>query len=162
MALPLPERFDAFLSTTWEIVPAVAGTPVAFGWATVELERAVFELGAALRIPVDQFVAAADDELLGARCRVANASLSGGRSLVVLEPRTEGRLAATLARVGEGPAAIWLVIADASASVVPVRLAGPSTSTERAGPFGLERLLLGGPTHGPHRLLLDPPGTIRA
>ncbi len=162
MALPLRKRFDAFLLATKALAPTVHGTPVALGWATVELERAVVELGAALHIPAGRFVAADDDELLGARCRAASASLPDGRSLVVLEPSTEGRLAATLARVGEGPAAIWMAVEDLSASAAAVRVADVAMSPERTGPFGIERLILGGPIYGPHRLLFSPPGTIHA
>ena len=32
----------------------------------------------------------------------------------------------------------------------------------RLGPLGVERLILGGPIHGPHRLLVGLPGTIHA
>jgi hypothetical protein len=162
MALSPLERLDAFLSATDALAPALPGIPLALGWATVELERAAIELGAALHIPVDRFGEADDDELLGARCRVASAALPGGRSLVVLEPSTEGRLAATLARVGEGPSAIWLMVDDLSATATAARVVGTAVSLERTGPLGVERLLLGGPIHGPHRLLLGPPGTIRA
>jgi hypothetical protein len=155
------ERLDAFLAAE-SLAPEVHGMPVAFGWATVELDRAVIELGTALHIPAGEFITADDDGLLGARCRVAMASLAGGQTLVVLEPSTEGRLAATLARVGEGPAAIWWAVEDLSAPTAIARVAGAALSPERTGPLGIERLLLGGPIHGPHRLLLGPPGTIRA
>jgi hypothetical protein len=138
--------------------PSAVGTVVGLGWATVDLERAVQELGGSLGIPAQRFTVAADAELLGARCRVASAALPDGSSLVVLEPATEGRLAATLARLGEGPAVIWLVAPEGLA-------AGDSgttiaASSGRPGPFGQERLVLGGPPHGPHRLLVAPPATI--
>jgi hypothetical protein len=140
--------------------PSVVGRMVALGWATVDLERAVQELGGALGIPAQRFTVAADTELLGARCRVASAALPDGSSLVVLEPATEGRLAATLARLGEGPAVIWLAAPDGLAGGDPGTAVAASSG--RRGPFGQERLVLGGPAHGPHRLLVGPPGTIRA
>jgi hypothetical protein len=82
--------------------PLPAGAEVvALGWGTVDLERAmaeVAELGG-LRW------AAAADPLLGARgLRAGLAPVD----LVVLEPVTEGRLAAFLARNGEGCCALYL------------------------------------------------------
>jgi hypothetical protein len=163
--------------------PATTATPVALGWSTVDLDRAIGELGEALGLGAERFAVAPDEQLLGARCLVATAALPDGSSLAVLEPSTEGRLAATLARVGEGPAVIWWAAADgyAARADAPRAEAGVAplvTSTEREdpfglkredpfglerpGPFGLERLVLGGPPHGPHRLVVRPPGTIRA
>lgn len=141
---------------------AIGGRPVALGWATVELDRAAAELGGALGIPVAQFVGAAQTIALGARCRVARDVLPDGISLVLLEPATEGRLAATLARLGEGPAAIWLAVAGSPGALGEPRTPGLETSAERPGPLGAERLVLGGPIRGPHRLLLERAGTIRA
>jgi hypothetical protein len=155
------QRLEAFLEAASSLEPACDGTPVAIGWATVELERAVAELGVALRWPAGRFAVAADDLLLGARCRVAFGSLPGGLTLLVLEPSTEGRLAASLARSGEGPAAIWLTVADLPGAIDAARTPGATLSSERAGPLGPERLLRGGSIHGPHRLLVGLPGTIR-
>lgn len=154
------ERLEAFQTATLSLRPATAGMPVALGWATVELDRAVVELCRALGIPVDRFGAGPDSVHLGARCLVAHAALPGDRSLVVLEPSTEGRLAATLARLDEGPVALWLAIRDRATIAAGAPGAGVATSPERTGPLGFERLVLGGPFHGPHRLLLRPPGTI--
>ena len=77
---------------------------------------------------------------------------------MLLEPSTEGRLAATLARHGEG----WW------RDLVAVRPDEPASDTRAvgvrsrgaAGPFGPERLFLDGPVSGPHRLVVRPPGTI--
>lgn len=126
------------------VLAGAGDTAIAVGWATVETDRAASELTAALGLSADPFELAADSVTLGARCRIGHGILTGGRSLVLLEPSTEGRLAASLARLGEGPAAVWL---DAA------RLDDP-LSAPRPGPFGPERLILGGPIHGPHRLLL--------
>jgi hypothetical protein len=67
-----------------------------FGWATVDLERSLTQTGrpAAEWLPVGE-------PLLGARGATTTVE---GRTVVVLEPATEGRLAGWLARNGEGPA----------------------------------------------------------
>jgi hypothetical protein len=123
--------------------------PVAVGWATVESERAELELTGALGGTLGPFGDAPGDHLLGARCRTA----AGGPALfiAVLEAATEGRLAASLARLDEGPVAVWFALAP-----MP-----PDGTPPAAGPFGPERLVTGGPRDGRHLLLLDgPPGTI--
>lgn len=120
---------------------------IAVGWATVELDRAEAEWRP--RLPVDAtFSDAPDCWHLGARCRVARRSAT--EFLVLLEPATEGRLAATLARSGEGWCATWIV-ADQPRGV-PAGLAG--LSAERPGPLGPERLVLASPVYGPHRLVV--------
>ena len=126
---------------------------IAVGWATVDLDRAVADLAAELGISVAAFLPAADSVVLGARCRVAYGVLPDSQPLAILEPRTEGRLAASLARVGEGPAATWSRSGEAGH--------GRRASTARPGPFGFERLAPGGPAHGPFSLLIDDgPSTI--
>lgn len=134
--------------------------PRGVGWATVELDRAVAELGEALQIPSGGFVEAPGSASLGARCLVAQGVLRGGASLVLLEPSTEARLAATLARHGEGPVALWLAVGNLADE--NLFGAGRPIAQPQTGPFGPERLLLDGPIHGPHRLLVERPGTIRA
>lgn len=137
--------------------------PTGLGWATVELDRAAASLVGELSLPPQAFDDAADSIALGARCRLARGVLTGGASLVLLEPATEGRLAASLARLGEGPASVWLSVPGLAATVAALRAVGVATSAERSGPFGPERLILGGPVHGPHRLLIRlPAGTIPA
>jgi hypothetical protein len=135
--------------------------PLAVGWATVELDRAVVELGAALEIPSTGFVEAPGSVSLGARCLVAPGVLPAGVSLALLEPSTEARLAGTLARHGEGPVALWLAVGDLVGAATSLRRAGRPVWQTVDGPFGPE-LLLDGPVHGPHRLLVERPGTIRA
>ena len=131
--------------------------PVALGWATVDLDRARRQLAPRL-VQGSDFAAAPDSVLLGARCLVGELRQpADARWLVLLEPATEGRLAATLARHGEGFAATWESDADAADAGV----AAPSgqrrrVSAARPGPFGPERLRLGDPNDGPHRLLLTP------
>jgi hypothetical protein len=84
---------------------------------------------------------------------------------VILEPATEGRLSAALARHGERPLAAWFVL-DASDAAMPpstVAPAGQLAPAGRAGPFGPERIAPDGAIRGLHRLLVgDGAGTIRA
>lgn len=147
--------------TDAQTVRVIGGRPIAVGWATVELDRAAIELGQELAVAPDRFSGVAESTALGARCRVVEGVLPGGLALVLLEPATEGRLAASLARSGEGPAAIWLEVADLPLAIAALRVAGVEAAVGRGGPFGAERLVLDGPIHGPHRLLVDRAGTIR-
>ena len=71
---------------------------VAIGWATVDLERSAADL------PDISFDFAPDDEAVAGRALIGH---PGAVALVLLEPSTEGRLAATLARNGEGVAVIY-------------------------------------------------------
>lgn len=130
---------------------------IALGWATVDLERSLAdarsgrgplaELAAALGADAVTSVEAPRDPWLGARCRVLAASGSGPR-LVLLEPDTEGRLAASLARFGEGLAVRWL----RGAAGAPGAGGGL-----RSGPFGPERLLPSARPWGPHVLTVPAP-----
>lgn len=107
---------------------------------TVDLERALVEFGS------DPALAAAalPDPLLGARIVVVQ---RGDReSMIALaEPSTEGRLAATLARHGEGPAGryIWAPVGlDEIGRLASA--AGIAVSRRASGPFGPEVLVRGG------------------
>lgn len=117
---------------------------IGLGWATVDTERAVVALH-----EHGPFQPAADETILGASCRLGPQS---ALRLAILEPNTEGRLAATLARHDEGPAVLWVV------GQAPPNL---RLSSAADGPFGSERLVLGAPLGGRHLLVVDPPaGTI--
>ena len=113
------------------------------GWATVDLARAEAEVRDGER--VDGFKDAERCSWLGARCRRARV---GGQWVVVLEPDTEGRLAAFLARHGEGWAVTWTTDAGEIVGVAP-----------RPGPLGPEILADGQPRSGPFRLVV-PTATI--
>ena len=128
-------------------LPEATPGVLAVGWAAVELDRAAKEL-AHLLAPGAGFGAAASSAILGARCRSGPAAGEAGLWIALLEPETEGRLAGTLARSGEGWAMTW-VLATAPGTD-PLAL-----SAARPGPFGAERLLLGGPLTGPHRLVVE-------
>jgi len=103
----------------------------------VELERAEREVREALSADL-RFEVAQRSALLGARCRRAEAP--HGEWIVLLEPDTEGRLAAFLARHGEGWAVRWEP--------------GEGTAAAVAGPLGQERLARDQPARGPFRLIL--------
>ena len=142
-------RIEATLATAFDELP-----PLALGWATVELDRAAAELAAELGTVPAAFLPASDSVVLGARCRVAYGVLPEGRPLAIMEPRTEGRLAGRLARLGEGPVAIWSRAGE-------TRLRSRQPGSAQPGPFGPERLLSGGPAQGPYALLIEgEPGTI--
>ncbi len=131
----------------------VAARPIlAVGWATVELDRAGIELASVL-LPGTSFQPGRPSEHLGARCRlgwVAPAFVGDLAAIVVLlEASTEGRLAATLARHGEGWCATWQSSAASDES------AGARLSVVKNGPIGLERLFLGDPVSGSHRLVVE-------
>ncbi len=129
-------------------LPAEVDGALAVGWATVELDRAAAELGHLL-VPGSRFVEAPSSGILGARCRIGTAAAgSPGLRIVLLEPDTEGRLAAALARAGEGWRATWIL--DPGDGPRPRQV-----SVARPGPLGTERLLLGGPLAGPHRLFVE-------
>ena len=133
-----------------DVLAAASGLrPIAIGLATVELERAVRELAAGT--PELRFVAAADDELLGACCRVSTTDqeVAGmALRLVLLEPATEGLLAAALARWGEGPAAVYGLTAG-TGEPPPLR------SAIGDGPLGRGRLVIGTSRFGPHVVALE-------
>jgi hypothetical protein len=139
----------------------------ALGWSTVELGRAEAELdpwlGAAAPGPRERL-----DTLLGARVVLRRGAGLPGAWTALLEPSTEGRTAASLARDGEGPAALYL----RPAAGFDAWTAGNGSRSPSVGdgPFG-RQLLLPGALTGPHLVLTegrDPsggvsgPGTISA
>jgi hypothetical protein len=130
------------------------GLPViGLAWATVDTERAVAELTRAVP-DAAPFEPGAAETILGGSSLVGRAT-AGPVRLVILEPVTEWRLAATLARHDEGPAALW-VAGDGRPLPTDVQLSSPAD-----GPFGRERLVLGAPIGGPHLLVVEEPaGTI--
>jgi len=122
-------------------------------WATVDVDRVLAGIGLAAE-------ALPDDSLLGAAVRLARPL--EGESIALLEPTTEGRIAATLAQSGEGPAGQY-VLATGGLSSLVVRAAAAGIAIKRAddGPFGPSALVLGYPPVGPHIVLVaGPAGTI--
>ena len=130
---------------------------VGIGWATVELERAARDLGAELGIDPGAWVPTARDVLLGARAWTAPAPVDAGPAIVLLEPDTEGRLAATLVRFAEGVGAVYLrdPVGDSSAlAATPPRVRASAVAQSALGPA---RLVLAGPAWGPSVLLQESP-----
>jgi len=123
--------------------------PWARGWATVELDRAEREVSRAFARHGSALISdAPDDDLLEARCRLLG--FGGSFRVVLLEPSAEGRLAATLARFGEGFVALYVVVPDLGRFGAA---SGLELSREGRGPFGRQRLVAGGPAWGAHLLL---------
>ena len=102
--------------------------------ATVELERALRERGE----PPARAAEAHDDPSLGARVLVL------GPGLVLAEPSTEGRLAASLARHDEGLHGRYLEAPVSLAEVARRAAAGGVVLSRPAiGPFGRQVLVAG-------------------
>jgi hypothetical protein len=122
-------------------------------WATVDRDRIV----AGLRLPVEPL---ADDPSLGASVGLVRPA--GEHPIAILEPLTEGRLAATLARHGEGPAGEYV---EAPVSLDEIWAAATRADLVLGrpvdGPFGRSVLVLSRPVDGPHLVLVArPAGTI--
>ncbi len=133
-------RTDAAARDPWLADLPVVGA----GWATVDLGRAMDELAA-----LGPFAAATRDATLGAAVNRAHPVRKGAVAVVVLEPDTEGLLAASLARHGEGVLVAWLGSLE-RADIDDTPMLGPS----RAGPLGPARLVIGRPSWGPHVFVL--------
>ena len=142
---------EAIRSVVAERDPWLAELPVVgIGWATVELDRAAHELSA-----LGPFEAAPRDATLGATGRRARRDVAARSrertppALLLLEPDTEGLLAGSLARFGEGVGAVYLGRLDRADVDDTPRLGPP-----RPGPLGPARLVIGRPGWGPHALVL--------
>jgi hypothetical protein len=127
-------------------------TVVALGYAILDLDQA--EADANATIAHDGARPAPDDALLGARCRIV--VTPSGPWIVLLEPSTEGRLAASLARYGQVPIVEYLApTTHGAGTVAAASSSGIALSPPTGGPLGLERLVLGNPPWGPHLILVD-------
>ena len=126
--------------------------PVADIWATVELERALREHDR----PIDLAETATVDPLLGAN--VVLIAADGGRPLALAEPISEGRLAAALARHGEGRTGQYVAVPEGDtvdAYRRRAQAAGVAVSRVEPGPFGLSVLVLVRPVTGPHLIVVE-------
>jgi hypothetical protein len=147
-----PAGLDDLEQLALAVAPQLAGHPiVALGWATVDIDAV------RRRIEADAgfgaFTPAPRDMHLGARAVVHRPGEDSGEPIeVLLEPDTEGRLAASLARHGEGFAAIWFGPRPGTPEDPPPGFGGLA-----GGPLGPARLLLGGPPWGLSVLLLETP-----
>jgi hypothetical protein len=152
------DRALAALRPTAPTLP-VGSRLAGLGWATVELERAEAEIRAGWPTRMTSAIEAAPSVVLGATARLLAPPGPGWPSVVLLEPIREGRLAATLARHGEGWAVAWWDSGvDPAAHQPDLALGAP-----HEGPVGIERLIggAGAPPSGPHHLLRGP-ATIRS
>ena len=127
------------------------------GWATVELDRAADELGMWLGRGARPGRAGRASTRCSARgARLRDAGGLPGDAVLLLEPSTEGRLAASLARDGEGPAALYL---RPAAGLVPGLAARPRPRRDAQRPAHRAarrlRLVAGGPVTGPHLVIID-------
>ena len=132
-------------------------------WATVDLERSVAGLrtatasaGANADPGSSDPLQAADDPLLGARVLVL--MTDDGRQIALAEPSTEGRLAGTLARHGEGHVGAYLE-APVDLDVVGARAAAAHVPLSRPaiGPFGRSVLVMQGTGSSRHLILVERP-----
>lgn len=159
-----PDDGDRDPSLAW--LGAAGGSPrtLAEIWATVELERAMVDLGHSEPGRNEPWSGLdgdiIEDPLLGARVAVV-ATGDGADRIAVAEPSTEGRLAATLARHGEGPAGRYV---ESPVGLRELRVlaaaAGITLSRAENGPFG-PSVLVAAAVAGPHVILVDP-GQARA
>ena len=121
-------------------------------WATVELDRAEDELGPWLDPATGRD---GREPHLGARTRARRSSDLPGAIIVICEPDTEGRLAASLARDGEGPCALYLAPTEGLAAWRRGAAArGVAVSAVRPGPLG-PSVLVAGPPAGPHLVIVE-------
>jgi hypothetical protein len=141
--------------------------PLAVGWATVDLDRAAEELETN-----GPYEAGPPDRLLGASSRLQARSRSGqgpsGPVVVLLEPFTEGRISALLARRGEGWAALYVALLADPTTVPPIGSA--EAALERSGrpirrgpgPFGPAVLVgsAGSRSAGPAAIVERPPALV--
>ena len=147
----------------WLGVEPADRSEVAVIWATVDLERVVHDLG----LESTRAAAAVDDPLLGGRALLLTepvpeaagavvGGLAGSSRIVLAEPSTEGRLAAFLARHGEGPAGRYVGVALDPASIAhQAATAGISVSRPEVGPFGPGILVLDGRRGRPLLILVE-------
>lgn len=140
MSEPLSElgRLAASLRTLDSLGPDIGPGRLllALGWATVDGERAARELSGLDVRPAGEEVA------LGARAWVARI---GSVDIVLLEPSTEGRLAAALARRGEGLVALYLGAEQVEGALRPTALGRPGRLLPHARPWGPFVILVAAP-----------------
>jgi hypothetical protein len=139
---------DILAGATLENSALEGATLVAIGWATVEIERAEQELEAAIGNG-GSWAEAPRDALLGARAAVYRSIAAASLLVVVLEADTEGRLAASLARHGEGIAATYVTVRPGTV------LAAGAFGIPAAGPLGRGRRLARGGIGEPSIIVLD-------
>jgi hypothetical protein len=143
----------------WTLDGGEAVRIVGIGWATVDLERAAADLelaGADIASPGAMFEPGVGDDLLAAASLVGRPV--GQPVVILLEPISEDRLAAGLARRGEGPLALYVAPVHGSLGTSLDRLAAAGIRTRTGqGPVGEAALVLGRPAAGPQLILVAVP-----
>jgi hypothetical protein len=128
---------------TWPVIARI--------WQTVDVDRTVANLGLTPEtLPVD--------DVLGGQGVVVPGP--DGVPLVILEPSTEGPLAESLARHGEGDTGVYVAPPGGLAAA---RRVGLTLYREATGPFGREALvrMQAGSQTAPFTVIVDrPPDTI--
>jgi hypothetical protein len=129
------------------VVDLDAWPVVARIWQTVDIDRTVAGLG----LPTEPI---ADDEVLGAHGVLVRPA--DGPPLAIVEPSTEGRLAGTLARHGEGHAGLYVAPAGGPDEA---RGAGLRVIQDGPGPFGRSTLVAppGADRWSPFIVIVAPP-----
>ena len=171
---PLPVDDAAATAPAWLADAGRSLRTLAVIWATVEIERAHADLERAAVVrttespgAVPLVASAKEDPHLGA-CVLVLPAAGNGVPVALAEPSTEGRLAATLARRGEGPAGRYVLVRAGLAAVSTLAAtAGIPLSAPAMGPFERSVLVLAGRVAGsplipagPHLILVDPPGIL--
>ncbi len=146
--------------------PATASARVlALGWVTVDGDRAA---AAAAGV---RWTAVPRDAPLGARALLGDARGVGAAmgapgaaaAVLLLEPDTEGRVAAFLARHGEGLAVLYVGLSAPAVTVARARLARLGSRTVSGpGPFGSELAIMGTPASGPTLVMVEMTGPRRS
>jgi hypothetical protein len=120
-------------------------------WQTVDVDRTVADLGLTSE-PLP------NDDVLGGQGFIVRPR--DGVPVVILEPSTEGPLAESLARYGEGDAGTYVV---PPGGLAEARESGLTLWREAEGPFGREALvrMQAGSQTAPFTVIVDrPPATI--
>lgn len=131
------------------------GRVLATIWATVDLERA---LGERSGLAGESIGPSLTEPHLGARVVIAEAPSPEGVPVAVAEPTTEGRLAATLARHGEGEVGRYVAVGSPLDEIARRAVGiGIAVSRPLDGPFGRSVLVLHGPVTGPHLIIVEAP-----
>jgi hypothetical protein len=160
VSAPRPEdsiHGAAAITGALQLVDQVVGTSArrVFGLATVDIDRKERDLVASFgRSAPVMSRDLPDDTQLGARCRLVM-SVPGAVEILLLEPITEGRIAASLARFDEGVVAVYAVVSGDRLPTVrrDLRAGGLTLSGEGPGPFGPQHLVVGAPRWGAHLLI---------
>ena len=125
-------------------LPSAGARCLALGWATVDADRVVAGWAGV------RWTTTVRDSLVGARVL-----LGGPAATVLLEPDTEGRLAAALARHGEGPAVLYVEVPEGAAAGARARLAGLGVRVAAGpGPFGPGIAVMQPPAWSPTLILV--------